>query len=60
MSKQVVHIPPADPTSGDNVELRDRQARRFHERGYSVQPVPADEHEHRYLTVCNWCTEEQS
>lgn len=55
----IVHPLVADPTSGFNVALRQEQAQRWHDSGYSVCPIPADGREHTVSTrtpkVCTTC-----
>lgn len=64
MTKQVVHPIVADPASGSDVALRQLQAKRFHDQGYSVCPVPVDGHLHPLSRnkpqVCQVCTEREA
>lgn len=55
MAKQVVHVRPADPGSGSDVERYELDLARWRAGAYTVGPAPADDAEHSYGTPCPTC-----
>lgn len=53
--KSVIHVR-NDSADGAAVTRAQVAMKRWHDRGYSVCPVPADGRNHPYDRVCGWCT----